>query len=128
MSQKLISAYVVFFGEKILESASVRSSGTRTAPSRTSPPYPTGTARPVIVLKTVVFPEPANPTSPIFIVVGLCPENLREMWTHDPAQREARSAAAARRRGWARSAECGDASTVTTKRLPVRRRSDCPGR
>jgi len=40
---------------------------TRTVPSRTSPPNVVGTSRPVSVLKTVVLPDPANPTRPIFI-------------------------------------------------------------
>src|SRR5262245_29618170 len=34
---------------------------------RSSPPKPTGTCSPVIVLNTVVLPDPANPTRPIFI-------------------------------------------------------------
>ena len=33
-------------------------------PRCTSPPKPVGTLRPVSVLKTVVFPEPAKPTRP----------------------------------------------------------------
>src|SRR5688500_8342520 len=45
----------------------MRASGTRTVPMRSSPPNPTGTARPVMVLNTVVLPDPAKPTSPIFI-------------------------------------------------------------
>ncbi len=45
----------------------MRSSGTFTVPSRTSPPNPTGASSPVMELKTVVFPEPANPTRPIFM-------------------------------------------------------------
>ena len=67
MSLKTISAYVVFFGLKILLSASMRSSGTLTAPKCTSPPKPVGTWSEVNVLKTVVLPEPANPTRPTFI-------------------------------------------------------------
>src|SRR5262245_45944308 len=49
------------------DSLSMRASGTRTVPMRSSPPKPTGTSRPVMVLKTVVLPEPGKPTSPIFI-------------------------------------------------------------
>src|SRR5688572_32272833 len=67
MSLKTISAYVVFFGLKILLNASMRSSGTLTAPRCTSPPKPVGTLSPVNVLKTIVLPEPANPTRPTFI-------------------------------------------------------------
>ena len=46
----------------------MRSSGTFTVPRWTVPPKPVGTFRPVRVLKTVVFPEPAKPTRPIFIL------------------------------------------------------------
>src|SRR5687768_1692451 len=67
MSLKTISAYVVFFGLKIVLKASIRSSGTLTAPRCTSPPNPVGTLSPVNVLNTVVLPEPANPTRPTFI-------------------------------------------------------------
>src|SRR5207249_10245314 len=67
MSLKTISAYVVFFGLKIRLNASMRSSGTLTAPRWTSPPNPVGTLSPVNVLKTVVLPEPANPTRPTFM-------------------------------------------------------------
>jgi hypothetical protein len=45
----------------------MRSSGTLTVPKCTSPPNPVGTPRPVSVLKTVVFPEPAKPTRPTLI-------------------------------------------------------------
>src|SRR6476646_6213162 len=47
-------------------SRSIRSSGTLTVPMCTSPPNPVGTPRPVSVLQTVVFPEPAKPTRPTF--------------------------------------------------------------
>src|SRR5438876_10345892 len=58
---------MVFLGANIFDNASIRSSGTRTVPTRISPPNPLGTSSPVRTLKTLVFPEPAKPTSPIFM-------------------------------------------------------------
>src|SRR5438309_6079317 len=64
----------------------MRSSGTLTAPRWTSPPNPVGTLSPVNVLKTVVLPEPANPTRPTFMEYGRC-ESRQGPWNHNSAPR-----------------------------------------
>jgi hypothetical protein len=62
-----------------------------------SPPNPVGTPRPVSVLKTVVFPEPAKPTRPTFM---RAPRPLRD--------RERVSTSCARCQTLVRPDECPD--------------------
>src|SRR5262252_7247088 len=56
----------------------MRSSGTLTVPRCTSPPNPVAAPRPVSVLKTVVFPEPAKPTRPT--LMGMPPKKSHYGW------------------------------------------------